>query len=48
MQQTRRATDGTTNQGVVMDDHFVDEDLLVDPSLGTDNDTYPAGDDDNS
>ena len=31
-----------------MDDHFVDEDLLVDPSLEADNDTCPAGDDDNS
>ena len=48
MQQTRRATDGTTNQGVVMDNHFVDEDLLVEPSSGVDNDTCSAGDDDNS
>ena len=47
MEQTRRATDGTTNQGVVIDDHFIDEDLLVEQSLGANNDTRPAGDDDN-
>jgi polyphosphate kinase len=46
MEQTRRATDGTTNQGVVMDDRFVDEDLLVDPSSEADNDTHPRSGDD--
>jgi polyphosphate kinase len=27
--QTRLATDGMRNQGVVIDDHFIDRDLLV-------------------
>ena len=47
MEQTRRTTDGTTNQGVVIDNQFNDEGLLVEPSLEADTDTHPAGDDDN-
>ena len=47
MEQTRRATDGTTNRGVVLDDHFIDEDLLVEPSSEANNDTHLAGDGNN-
>ena len=46
MEQTRRATDGTTNRGVAIDDHFIDEDLLVDLSSEADNDTQPVRGDD--
>jgi hypothetical protein len=46
MQQTRRATDGTTNRGVAIDDQFIDEDLLVDLSSEADNDTHPVRGDD--
>jgi polyphosphate kinase len=47
MEQTRHATDGTTKEGVVIDDRFIDEDLLIEPSSGANNDTRPARDDNN-
>ena len=46
MKQTRRATDVATSQGVVIDDQFIDEDLLVDPSSEADNNTHPVEGDD--
>ncbi len=45
MEQTRRATDGPTNQGVAIDDRFRDEDLLIEPLSEADDDTHQAGDD---
>jgi len=46
LEQTRRATDGRPNRGVVIDDHFIEADLLVDRSSEADNDTHPVRGDD--
>jgi len=46
LEQTRRATDGRPNRGVAIDDHSIEEDLLVDRFSEADNDTHPVSGDD--